>query len=108
MTRHGRSPLICRRLAKAVAMVAPAGLGYWPRAWELVEEPSRQFLDALDEWVCGGTADARAELQMAADAVVAAWFSAAAEWEQLGQAADSPAAESRGEVTLIGIGMDGA
>ena len=45
-----RTRKLCRILSKCVSMVASPGLGMWEPAWELVEEPSALFLDALSEF----------------------------------------------------------
>lgn len=75
--RRGRSAELCRRLAADVAKVAPAGLGTWGPAWEIVAAPSGRFLGLLNEWEATGAPELRPQIREAYDATVAAWTEAA-------------------------------
>ena len=48
--RRERSGELCRILSDHVRQVARPGLGRWEPAWEIVEGPSRRFLEALEAW----------------------------------------------------------
>lgn len=71
--RRNRAAALCRRLTEDVARVVPPGVGYRPDAWEVVEEPSRRFLDLLNAWESTGDPALRAEIREAYDSVVEAW-----------------------------------
>lgn len=92
-TRTGRR--VAQWVAERVAEVAPAGLGHWPPAWEIVEEPSHVFLDALATWVETGSAEDQGEASRAGGRVVAAWREAARRWEEAGcpRPEDAPAGD---------------
>jgi len=75
--RRDRGAELCRRLSAEIAKVAPAGLGTWAPAWEIVEEASTRFLDLLNEWERTGNPDLRPAIREAYDATVAAWTEAA-------------------------------
>jgi len=75
-----RGKEIVKKVVVRIAEVAPQGLGRWDRAWDLIEEPSNAFLDALAVWERSDTADTRRRLQSAADEFVRAWRCAAEEW----------------------------
>lgn len=79
--------IICQRVTQEVASVAPKGLGRWPEAWRIVEEPSTRFLDRLAEWEHADTADTRRRLHAAAVEVVEAWRRAAEAWGRAGRPA---------------------
>lgn len=79
------SRTLCRRLNDRIREVAPEGLGRWPAAWELVEDPSDVFLDRLREWKRSDTPATRARLNEAATALVDAWKRAAQKWEAAGR-----------------------
>lgn len=73
--------VMCWQLAHYVAGIAPPGIGAWPRAWEIVEQPSRQFLALLPTLGDGGEL-ARKRLDKAGNAVAAAWKQAAQEYRE--------------------------
>ena len=77
-TRHDRARLLCKRLSDDINAVCPPGLGEHPRAWEIVEQPSKVFLDLLGCWERGNDA-IKPELRIAYDDVVKAWRRAASE-----------------------------
>jgi hypothetical protein len=83
--------VIARRVAERVGAVAPVGLGRWGPAWNIVEDPSRAFLDALNRWEAAADPSPTAEevlrdaVREAAEAVVRAWTVAAARWEAAGR-----------------------
>jgi hypothetical protein len=81
---------VARWVTDRVREVAPPGLGRWPRAWELVEAPSAEFLDALAAWEETGAPEDKAAASQAASDVVAAWREAARQWEAAGRP-DGPA-----------------
>ncbi len=66
------------RLAAAITREAPAGIGAWPTAWEMVDEPSRLFLEELLR-VEQGKGDAQVAVRLGQD-VLAAWRRAAMKW----------------------------
>lgn len=76
---------VARWVGERVRQVAPAGLGYWRPAWELVEGPSRRFLDALARWEATGSERDRQAVKVAGGEVVAAWTEAARQWEAAGR-----------------------
>ncbi|MFC1660331.1 hypothetical protein ACFL3S_02545 [Gemmatimonadota bacterium] len=79
MTREERvehAKVICRRITLKVGEISPKGLGHWDRAWDLVENPSDRFLDALDGWVGEDSPESRQTVQEKADALLAAWADA--------------------------------
>jgi hypothetical protein len=57
---------VARWVTDRVREVAPPGLGRWPRAWELVEAPSAEFLDALAAWEETGAPEDKAAASQAA------------------------------------------
>ena len=73
---HGR--LICRQVTARINAAVPRELGRWDPAWEVVEEPSGEFLDALDAWIAQDSPGGRERVQAAAEALVQAWKEAAA------------------------------
>jgi len=73
--------VVARWLAERVREVAPPGLGRWGPAWELVEEPSTRFLDALSAWEASGAEADKERVRLAAGGVVAAWREAARQYE---------------------------
>ena len=88
--RSERSRNATRRLTEAVARVAPTGLGRWDRAWEVVAEPSRAYLDAIVQWENApedgpDEVTLRKSVKVAADAVIAAWAEAAQQWAAAGR-----------------------
>jgi hypothetical protein len=91
MDRTEVATVVARRLAGRVHAVAPAGLGAWGPAWELVEDPSAEFLDALHRWETAEDPSDTAEgalkdaVRAAGDKVVAAWQEAARRWEAAGR-----------------------
>jgi hypothetical protein len=91
MDRAGVATVVCRRLAKRVHAVAPTGLGTWGPAWEIVEDPSAEFLDALHRWETAVDPSDTAEealkdaVRSAGNKVVAAWAEAARRWEAAGR-----------------------
>jgi hypothetical protein len=93
MTRREWTRELCRRLSEAVARETPAGLGYWEPAWERVEEPSRELLDALAAFELSGSDRTKQEAVRLAGDVLQAWRSAAAEWERAGKPLPNPAPE---------------
>jgi hypothetical protein len=76
---------VARWVTERVREVASPGLGRWPRAWEIVEKPSREFLDALAAWEETGAPEDKAAASQAGAAVVAAWREAAREWKAAGR-----------------------
>lgn len=76
---------VARRVSDRVSEITPKGLGRWDGAWELVADPSDEFMDALAIWRTGDTEENRERVQRTADALVQAWTEAAAEWEARGR-----------------------
>jgi hypothetical protein len=81
--RSGRAA--ARWVAERVGQIAPPGLGHWPGAWELVEGPANEFLDALARWEDSGTDEDMEAARRAGGGVVAAWRAAAGRWEAAGR-----------------------
>lgn len=75
---------LCWRVSAAVAKVcAPVpGIGGWDRAWEIVEEPSRRFLQYLRTYTTGGDM-ARKRAENAGNEVVKAWKRAREEYVRM-------------------------
>lgn len=79
--RRAWSDDLCHRLHAGIAQQSPPGLGPWPKAWEIVEEPSKRLLDLLGDWErTGNEADQRAAI-VAAEDVALAWERAAFAWQ---------------------------
>jgi hypothetical protein len=91
MDRAETAVVVARRVARRVKAVAPAGLGTWGPAWEIVEDPSTEFLDALHRWETAVDPSETAEealkdaVRSAGDKVVEAWREAARRWEAAGR-----------------------
>ena len=83
MTDRGRELL--KRVVERIGEVSPPGLGHWGPAWDLIEEPSDTFLDALSTWEQDDTPDTRDTLHSAASDFVRAWRRAAQAWEDEGR-----------------------
>lgn len=84
---------VARWVAERVQEVAPPGLGRWAPAWDLVEPPSMEFLDALARWEESGTVEDREAARAAAGDVVKAWREAAQLWEATGRSLKRTPAE---------------
>jgi hypothetical protein len=84
MTRREWAGELCRRLSTHVAQETPRGLRHWEPAWELVEAPSRELLEALSIYEQTGSEAAKRRCIELTGAVLAAWRQAAAEWEHAG------------------------
>lgn len=80
--RRERGRELCRRLCQDVASIAPAGIGRWGRAWEIVDPPSADFMVVLFRWEQTGDDAERPALKAAYRAVLDAWRDAAAEYER--------------------------
>lgn len=79
MTREERLEFargICRKITDHINEISPPGLGFWQWTWELVEEPSSRFLEALDVWVQDDTPDARDAVKSWASTLVVTWAEA--------------------------------
>jgi hypothetical protein len=74
--RQAKAARLCRRLAQAVAAIAPQGIGAWPEAWDIVDPASAEFLSLLTQWEASGDAEILPRLEAAYDAVLAAWTEA--------------------------------
>src|SRR5690606_22256824 len=78
-----RGAEVCRRLERAVAVVAPPGIGRWPRAWELVAPADAEFMAALSAWEADPTSEAaRQAVRDTFSGVVGAWRLAAIEYRR--------------------------
>lgn len=87
--RSETARLLTREVSRRIADVAPAGLGHWPPAWELVAAPTDAVLDAIHEWEAAGDGTPREEelrraVSAAADRALEAWREAARRWEAAG------------------------
>lgn len=76
---------VCRWVTDRVRDVAPAGVGRWGPAWDLLAAPPNDFLDALAAWEATGAIEDREVCRLAGAAVVSAWREAAREWEDAGR-----------------------
>lgn len=83
--RAERAKRMLRKLADYVNRTAPPGLGHWPRAWEMVEEPSGRFLDAVHEWEVTGDPELVPAINVAIKAAGRAWAEAARLWIEAGK-----------------------
>ena len=93
MTERGRRVLA--KVVRRVGEISPPGLGHWTPAWDMIAEPSDQFLDALRLWEGDDPPFTRAELQANADAFVRAWRNAARRWAQTERHESSDVSERR-------------
>ena len=96
VTREEVRRLICARLSRRIGEVAPAGLGTWPDAWDLVAGPSETFLAALEAFLDHDTTETRQRIQSAADELVRAWSRAGKAWHTDGRPLGSRSAPSSG------------
>lgn len=71
--------MVARRLATTIGEEMPEGIGRWPRAWEVVEAPSRALLAEMAS-LERGDGD-RDRVVRAGVEVREAWQAAAREWE---------------------------
>lgn len=83
MTRSEYRRRICKKLARRIAEVTPAGLGTWDEAWEIVADPSNRFLDALSAFLESDTRETRRVIQEVADELVRAWRRAGQAWRRV-------------------------
>ncbi len=67
--RQETGRLLSRKLAEAVAIIAPRGIGRWDRCWEVVDAPSGEFMTALSAWEIDPS---DVTMQRVSDAVMAA------------------------------------
>lgn len=82
MSDRGRR--IAEKVLRRIDEVTPKGLGRWDQAWQLLEEPSDAFLDALAAWEREDVPLTREALQDAADDLVRAWRKAGEAWKAAG------------------------
>lgn len=78
---NDRGRLVAEKVVRRIGEVTPPGLGRCDHAWDLVEEPSDAFLDALAAWEEEDTSSTREDLQKAADDLVRAWRKAGEAWD---------------------------
>lgn len=89
MTISERATEICRRLTRDVASIAPAGIGHWDRAWEIVAEADTDFMAALTAWESDPKNEiAKQRVRDAYTAVLDAWKEATAEFNRHRQEAE--------------------
>ena len=84
--RQETGRLLSRKLAEAVAIIAPRGIGRWDRCWEVVDAPSGEFMTALSAWEIDPSDVTMQRVSDAYDAVMAAWHVAVAEYTTEGAA----------------------
>lgn len=83
-----RSVEICRRLCEAVAQLAPPGLGYWSRTWDIVGDTDSELVSALTAWQADPTSEpCQQAVRDASAAVLRAWRQAVSEFEARGPSA---------------------
>ena len=64
---------MCREIARYIGEQVSPGLGGWPEAWEIVDDASRAFDDAVRRWVEHGHAGGYQEAERAGVQLVEAW-----------------------------------
>ena len=79
--RRERGTELCSRLAKRVAEIAPAGIGRWDRAWDIVAEPGAKFIVALTAWEAEPSSVTKERIRITYNNVLRAWRRAVAEYE---------------------------
>lgn len=84
-----RGTEICRRLTRDVASIAPAGIGHWDRAWQIVAQPDADFMAALTAWESDPTnPTAKQRVRDCYAAVLEAWRRAVTEYTRHSQEAE--------------------
>ncbi len=78
--RQAKGKILCRRLAEAVAHIAPEGIGRWDRVWEIVDGSSATFMNALSTWEIDSSDLTMQRVSDAYDGVLKAWRIAAHEF----------------------------
>lgn len=86
--RRRRGTMLCEKLTREVAEIAPPGIGHWDRAWELVSDADASFMLALTRWEATGSDDDKPALREAYFAVLNAWRTATAEFNRHQQGAE--------------------
>ena len=76
--RQSKGKILCEKLTEAVAQIAPEGIGRWDRAWEIVDESSATFMNALSTWEVDPSDVAMQRVSDAYDGVLDGWRRAAA------------------------------
>lgn len=76
--RRERGTLLCGRLSRDVAKIAPEGLGTWNQTWSIVGPSDARFVLALARWEATGHDADKPPLRQAYSAVLDAWKCAAA------------------------------
>ncbi len=97
MIRREKARIVAQRVAARIREVAPAGLGHFDSAWELVGNPSDVFIDALAEWETEESSDMRSKLEVASTDLIEAWAEAARRWKEAG----SPPLEKANDVSAV-------
>lgn len=81
---RARGTAVYEQLCADVAELAPAGLGAWPRTWELVAPADRDFTAAVSAWERDPTPAGLEQVRVTYLALIAAWKSAVSAWRALG------------------------
>ena len=84
--RQEKGRLLSWKLAEAVAIIAPRGIGRWDRCWEVVDAPGGEFMTALSSWERDPSDVTMQRVSDAYDAVMEAWHVAVAEYTTEGAA----------------------
>jgi hypothetical protein len=84
--RQEKGTLLTRKLAEAVAIITPEGIGRWDRCWEVVDAPGGEFMTALSSWERDPSDVTMQRVSDAYDAVMEAWHVAVAEYTTEGAA----------------------
>ena len=84
--RQETGRLLSRKLAEAVAIIAPRGIGRWDRCWEVVDGPGANYMTALSAWEIDPSDVTMQRVSDAYDAVMAAWRIAVSEYVAEGAA----------------------
>jgi len=84
--RQEKGTLLSRKLAEAVAIITPEGIGRWDRCWEVVDAPGGEFMTALSSWERDPSDVTMQRVSDAYDAVMAAWRIAVSEYVAEGAA----------------------
>ena len=89
-----RARVVCERVARRIAEVAPREIARFPETWALVAGVSDRFLDALRAWEDADSETTRSSLSESVDELIAGWRDAVRAWEAMGRPGE-PSEETR-------------
>ena len=84
MTAAEAGRQVCENLTREIEEIAPAGIGHWDPAWEMVAEADAEFMAALFAWEANPTDDGQERVRTAFNAVLEAWREASRQFEGQG------------------------